>query len=116
MQDCLLIVGHHRSVGSSSSQLVMGSLVTLSSRCSDHSLLKPGDVGEIVGDRSDAAGGGPFDVSVTWGFFVCSVHSFQCDGDIAQSLMFQVEFEGITRWYDGSDLVAATPDKVASSR
>ena len=65
VQDCLLIVGHHRSVGSSSSHLVIGSLVTLSSRCSDHSLLKPGDVGEIVGDRSDAAGGGPFNVSVT---------------------------------------------------
>ena len=107
----LLIVGHHSSAGSSSSQLVVGSLVTLSSGCSDHTLLKPGDVGEIVGDRGDDAGGGPFNVSVQCFFrMICTFLSVEhCDGDIAQSFLFQVKFEGETRWYDGSSLIAATP-------
>jgi hypothetical protein len=107
----LLIVGHHSSAGSSSSQLVVGSLVTLSSACSDHTLLKPGDVGEIVGDRGDDAGGGPFNVSVQCFFrMICTFLSVEhCDGDIAQSFLFQVKFEGETRWYDGSSLIAATP-------
>ncbi len=69
VQDLLLIVGYHSSAGSSSGQFGVGSLVTLSSGCSDHQLLKPGDVGEIVGDRGDDAGGGPFNVSVQF-FFV----------------------------------------------
>jgi hypothetical protein len=68
-------------------------------------------VGEIVGDRGDDAGGGPFNVSVQCFFhMICTFLSVEhCDGDIAQSFLFQVKFEGETRWYDGSSLIAATP-------
>ena len=44
----------------SSSQLGKGSLVTLSSGCTDHELLKPGDVGQIIEDDGTAT---PFKVS-----------------------------------------------------
>jgi hypothetical protein len=45
---------------STSSRLGKGSKVTLSSECSDHKLLKPGDVGEII---EDDGSGTPFKVS-----------------------------------------------------
>jgi hypothetical protein len=46
---------------------------------------------------------------------ICAFLSVEhCDSDIAQLLIFQVKFEGETRWYDGSALTVATVDKVAS--
>ncbi len=58
---------YHSISGPSFEQLGKGSKVTLSSECTDHELLKPGDVGEIIEDDGSDI---PFMVSddYVWSF------------------------------------------------
>ena len=67
------------SSGSSSRQLGMGAMVSLSSTCTNHALLRPGDVGQIVEENRDGTWA-PFKVSCDWlwvlGFALFSVSTF----------------------------------------